>query len=540
MPTLAQRDLASAAPCLPEGRETRWRVWYDDQCEVCQAGVAWLRRLDRRGERVLAMPLSSSLEEPLALPRGATLDELLREIHVAAPDGRVFVGAEAVAALARLFRWTWIAGAVASLPGCAWLARRLYRWVASNRYSLSRCRGGACRSVRVDAVRGLVSPGAFRTCRLVGAAVIAPLVAGHFARRLGRQWLAWWRTRGRTVELFDGRLSLSFLGGGPSASVPLLFGELFTLIRYGSVVIDPGGTRMRRSARRVLEGLRGRISCVVPTHAHEEHCGNLELAARITGARIRAHPRALPLLSRPPRIGFMRALVIGQPRPPGVPIDSLGPTLDAAVEPAHEAGSAEVLAVIETPGHCAEHVSFYAPRERLLIAGDAFMGTHFSSPNDDVDHTSWIAALEHLLTLEIEVLIEAHGHVHTLRADVAETLECAGLACLLSRRDPRQLLREKLDFLRWVAEQLELGRAEGLPPAFLRATVFPWTRRWSHESAVQDALAALVSARAFGRHKLVRSFRPPLAGEGTLPAVYELSWCAASGARTRSRTPSSS
>ncbi|MGH9674919.1 MAG: DCC1-like thiol-disulfide oxidoreductase family protein [Bryobacteraceae bacterium] len=34
-------------------------VYYDDQCEVCQAGVSWLQALDRRGA-VRPLPLSSS------------------------------------------------------------------------------------------------------------------------------------------------------------------------------------------------------------------------------------------------------------------------------------------------------------------------------------------------------------------------------------------------------------------------------------------------------------------------------------------------
>ncbi len=512
MRTLAQPELQTTTP----SRAAQWRVWYDDQCEVCQAGLAWLRRLDRRGGRVLAVPLSGSLEETLELPSGASLDDLLRNIHVEAPGGRVLVGAQAVAALARLFPATWIAGAVASLPGFARLSAWLYRWVASNRYSLSRCRGGACRSVRVDALRGKLSRSAFRTCRIVGVAAISPLAATHFVRRLARQFRNWWRTRGRTVELFEGRLSLSFLGGGPSFTVPLLFGELFTLIRYGSLVVDPGGTRMKRAAARQIRGMQGKVSCVVPTHAHEEHCGNLELAAGILGAPIRAHPRAIPLLVAPPRIGPMRSLVIGQPRPVDSVIEPLAETLDP--------GDGQILQVIETPGHCAEHISLYAPRDRLLIAGDAFMGTHFSSPNDDVDHQSWIASLERLLELEIEVLVEAHGHVHTLRADVLQELERAGLAGLVSRRDPRELLREKLDFLRWVGQQIELGEREGLPPRGIRATVFPWTQRWSYESAAQDALASWVSGRAFGRHKVVRSFRSPHGQREDLPLVYELRW----------------
>ncbi len=489
-----------------------WRLWYDDQCEVCQAGVAWLRWLDRGRQRVDPIPLSRALEER-PLP---SVEELSRHLHVAAPDRRLLVGAPAVAALARLFALTAPVGWLAQLPGLAWLSARLYGWVAANRYSLSRCRGGACSSVRQDLVREHDARGAFRICRTVGVGLVAPLAALAFVRRLGRQARLWARTRGRTVRLLDGRLSIHFLGGGVSGTVSLLFGELFTAVRYGTALIDPGGPRMRRSLRRHLARRPDGITSVVPTHLHEEHVGNLDLAAELTGAAIRAHSRALPLLPAPPRIGLMRALVIGQPRPLRAPASALGRWLACGL------GESERLEVIETPGHCPEHISLYSARDRLLIAGDAFMGTHFSSPNDDVDHRAWIGALERLLALPIDVMVEAHGHVHTRRDDVLRDLEACGLACLASRREPHELLRAKLDFLRWVGEQLALGARDGLPARAVAATVFPWTQRWSYESVVQDALAAMVSGRAFGRHKLIRSFRSPVSADGELPWVYEL------------------
>ena len=47
-------------------------------------------------------------------------------------------------------------------------------------------------------------------------------------------------------------------------------------------------------------------------------------------------------------------------------------------------------------------------------------------------------------------MIEAHGHVHTLREDVLLELERAGFSSITSRRNPKELLRQKLEFLRWV------------------------------------------------------------------------------------------
>ena len=508
---------------MPASRAGSWRIWFDDQCEVCQAGVAWLGRLDRE-HRVETIPLGRLLgaEEQASraggLPPGVEVDDLLRHLHARAPDGSVLVGAAAVAALARLFPATAWVGWLAQRRGLATLAERAYGWIAANRYSLSRCRGGACRASRVDLMKQRSAWRAFQVCRTLGWTGVAPLAVALYARRLCRQAAAWRHTRGRAVWLLDGRLSIHFLGGGLSATVPILFGELFTMLRYRSLVVDPGGSRMRRSAKRHLEQLRRevRITDIALTHAHEEHCGNLDLAARVTGARLHVHPRAARLVTTPVRLPRMRAWVIGQPLPVASPLEPLReaiPLGDATVQ------------ILETPGHSDDHVSLYAPADRLLLAGDGFMGTYFSSPNDDVDHRRWIESLERLLALDVDIMVEAHGHVHTLREDVLGDLERQGAGVIASRRHPHELMREKLRFLRWMGEQIDLGRADGLPARGIRGTVFPWTQRWSYESAVSDTVAAVVSAGGFGRHKLVRSFQTAAGGGATrLPAVYELSW----------------
>ena len=67
-------------------------VYYDDQCEVCQAGVSWLRFLDRR-RRVCPLALSSA-----TLPAGLEMEDCLRELHVVTPT-ETLVGWDAVARL---------------------------------------------------------------------------------------------------------------------------------------------------------------------------------------------------------------------------------------------------------------------------------------------------------------------------------------------------------------------------------------------------------------------------------------------------------
>ncbi|MGH9674920.1 MAG: thiol-disulfide oxidoreductase DCC family protein, partial [Bryobacteraceae bacterium] len=96
------------------------------------------------------------------------MDDCLRELHVVDPAGRVRAGWPAVAALARLFAPTWLIGAIGAVPPFSWLGVALYRWVARNRYAVSRCRGGVCRSATPAEVRRRSSMGAFWSCRFTG------------------------------------------------------------------------------------------------------------------------------------------------------------------------------------------------------------------------------------------------------------------------------------------------------------------------------------------------------------------------------------
>src|SRR5690242_16367037 len=97
-----------------------FRVYYDDQCEICQAGVSWLRVLDRGRQLVRPIALGSA-----TLPQGLGLEDCLRQLHVVTAS-ETLVGWKAVARLARLFGWTWIIGALGAVPPFSWIGGFLY------------------------------------------------------------------------------------------------------------------------------------------------------------------------------------------------------------------------------------------------------------------------------------------------------------------------------------------------------------------------------------------------------------------------------
>ena len=473
-------------------------VYYDDQCEVCQAGISWLQFLDRR-HLVRPIALSSA-----TLPAGLQLEDCLRELHVVTPT-QTLVGWDAVARLARLFGRTWLIGVIGGVAPFSWLGRILYRYVARNRYAVSRCRGGACGSARPAEVGSRAALGAFWTCRSVGFAWRLPLVLGAWVLWMGRNLRAYVRTFRRRLTLLDGRLTLLFIGSPMADLVPLIFGERFWAVFYDGVAIDAGSSKMRNSLHRHLDAQPLTIHAVTATHHHEEHSGNLAWLSSRLKADLLLAPKTCERL-RTLRLPWMRRLIIGQPAPLTVSAKPLGARLATA---------GGELQVIPTPGHSDDHVSFYDPRFKLLFAGDSFMGSYFSSPNPDVDSLIWIQTLERLLDVGVEILVEGHGHIHTLSSEIPD------IADVVIRQAPEAELKAKLDFFHWIRQQVVTGQAEGVPASAIAASCFPWGRRWTWERLGVDLTAQVLSGGEFSRAELVRSFQRRPHGE-IMPEVYEM------------------
>jgi glyoxylase-like metal-dependent hydrolase (beta-lactamase superfamily II) len=338
-----------------------------------------------------------------------------------------------------------------------------------------------------------------------------PLSLGAILSQIGRNCLRFARTYGRRYDFLGGRLQLCILNGLPCDLISLLFGEHFLMIVYDGIAIDPGPSRLRRALLRQLNRLpANRLQAVVATHHHEEHAGNLNWLAERTGATLYAGGATAECLAVASRLPRIREFIIGdRPR-----LEQPFRIIDSRVGD---------LESIPTPGHCDDHICLYDRREKILFAGDCFMGAYFSAPNPDVDSRAWIETLRRLLELDIEILIEGHGHIHTLRPDMPDNCP------LVVPRDPRQALQEKLQFCEWLRDQIDAGIAEGLACSAIEVTCFPWGRRFSWESFWNDELTRLFSHGHGSRTELVRSFVRPAGSIAVLPMVYEARMYIATG-----------
>ncbi len=481
-----------------------YTVLYDGQCEICQACVSWLKTLDREGNnQTICLPISA--EALSAIDSRLKMDECLRQLHVVTPAGEIHVGWDAVTCLARLFPSTWLVGVVGQWFPFRSAARLLYKFVATNRYSLSKCRGGACRVAKPETVRRQARLGAFWSCYTLGFFIRLPLVLWAAITAAAQRTSIFARTYHKRLDLLNGKLTILFLNGMLPNTVPLLFGELFTAVVYDGIAIDPGSPKMRSSLARHLRRADTKITKIVATHAHEEHVGNLNWLSDMTGAPIYVSEMTARFLTPFKQLPWVRAAIIGQPPDLKPPFELLGGKVDT------DAGG---LQVVSTPGHCDDHIVLYDLKEKVLLAGDAFMGSYFVTPNPDVDSHKWLVSLERLMELDIEILVEGHGHIHTLRADVPD------FPGVVIRQDPKLAIAEKLDYMRWLREQIESGFQEQLPVRVIEATCFPWGKRSSWESCATDECIRLLSLGHFSRTELVRSFVRTNADP--LPTVYEV------------------
>lgn len=128
---------------------------YDGECPLCRGSVRLVQSSVRSGELELL---------PFQAPDRATrYPELTEEacqqgIQLVLPDGRAVAGSEAVPeTLARLRGWRWLSH-VLRTPGVKLLVRYLYRWIARNRYTLSRVLASLSLAPTVGRGRSVLRP----------------------------------------------------------------------------------------------------------------------------------------------------------------------------------------------------------------------------------------------------------------------------------------------------------------------------------------------------------------------------------------------
>jgi predicted DCC family thiol-disulfide oxidoreductase YuxK len=119
----------------------RYTLLYDGACRICTSQMATVAAYNDAGLVEILDLRSPEVRErfPEITPEAAQ-----RELHLVAPDGAIYRGAEAVReTLLRLPSLRGL-GEVLRLPGAMTLARPLYAFIAANRYLIGGRTDDAC------------------------------------------------------------------------------------------------------------------------------------------------------------------------------------------------------------------------------------------------------------------------------------------------------------------------------------------------------------------------------------------------------------
>ena len=219
------------------------------------------------------------------------------------------------------------------------------------------------------------------------------------------------------IKIYDGKITEDvYPMGHPGIPAFLLAAEKPAVFDAGVALMGPF---YYEELRKIL-GNGGRLRYVFLTHSHYDHCGSIPyLKKKIPGLETGMSRIAADTLKKPNAIALIREL--NKDLPEGLPHDVLTPDMEFEPFPIDfpldngdefDLGNGYMFRVVSTPGHTRDSVSYYIPKLKALITGEA-AGTLETSleivPEFLSSYSDYLESLNRILTLEIEYLLIGHG-----------------------------------------------------------------------------------------------------------------------------------
>lgn len=93
------------------------KVLYDGECPLCSREIKWLKKKDKHHRmEFIDLTQHKSIE-------GISQEELMKEIHVILPDGKVLKGVDAFYEMYQAIGWGWVWA-----PAKISFLRPIYKW----------------------------------------------------------------------------------------------------------------------------------------------------------------------------------------------------------------------------------------------------------------------------------------------------------------------------------------------------------------------------------------------------------------------------
>ncbi len=224
--------------------------------------------------------------------------------------------------------------------------------------------------------------------------------------------------------------------GNPGLPAFLLLGKKSALFEAGMTFMGPAYLKELNAHL----GDAGHLRYLLLTHSHYDHCGAAPfLKRKIPGLQIGASRLAAEIFQRPNAVHLIRSLsqdleekskpLIGDE---DVSFHSLEVDLPLTDGAEMLLGDGDRVRIIATPGHTRDALSFYIPEWKALIAGEAVgaFDRNFSiRPEFLSSYDDYLASLERLAALDIQILVMAHSFLLTgeeARGYMARSIEATG------------------------------------------------------------------------------------------------------------------
>jgi len=186
-------------------------------------------------------------------------------------------------------------------------------------------------------------------------------------------------------------------------------------------------------------GDANRLGYIFLTHSHYDHCGSVPFLKRnIRGLKIAASRLAAETLKKPKAIKLMQSLsgdyekkFRKQTGNEDISFDFI--EIDITLEEGDEynLGDGWNIQIIKTPGHTRDSISYYIPKIKALIPGEAtgvYNGNYDIQSEFSSSYNDYINSLEKLANLDVDILLLPHVHILTgddARGHIQKSLESA-------------------------------------------------------------------------------------------------------------------
>lgn len=215
---------------------------------------------------------------------------------------------------------------------------------------------------------------------------------------------------------------------------------IFLLNRPEPVIFDAGLSCAGKIYVEAIKSVLGerQPAILFLTHSHWDHCGSAPfLKAAFPEMKIAASALAADIVKRPNAIALIRRLNEGAAsmmrKVPGVePYLVNGPfspfEIDIELQDGQvfDLGAGTTVEVLATPGHTQDHYSFYLPKDKILIAGEAagvYYGPTTISPEFVSDYDAYLSSIQRLALLPTEVYCQGHMVCMTGEKEISDYFE---------------------------------------------------------------------------------------------------------------------